>query len=182
MCIRDRDITDNDYWSEGGIVLGATGAANGTYSGGNFRVEANGDTGIGITAPTKELDVNGEVRVRTLPTAADTDQLVTADVNGNLRKVNSLKASKIFYPPSIAIDASTNGSFTVDLYQEYINQFGTPTVGSAGAPSAVPTYTRTELYYYVTFADPAVFNTGTMAIDANGNLSLIHISEPTRPY
>lgn len=42
----------------------------------------------------------------------------------------------------------------------------------------MPTYTRTELYYYVTFADPAVFNTGTMAIDANGNLSYTIIGQP----
>ena len=43
------------------------------------------------------------------------------------------KAARIFYPPSIAIDASTNGIQTIDLYQEYIDQFGSPTAGSAGA-------------------------------------------------
>ena len=29
------------------------------------------------------------------------------------------KAARVFYPPSIAIDASTNGSFNVDLYAQY---------------------------------------------------------------
>jgi len=55
------DLTDNDYWSEGGIVLGVTGAANGTYSGGNFRVEFDGDTGIGTITPdaSAQLDLAG---------------------------------------------------------------------------------------------------------------------------
>ena len=93
------------------------------------------------------------------------------------------KAARIFYPPSIAIDASTNGIQTIDLYQEYIDQFGSPTAGSAGAPSALPTYTRTELYYYVSYADPTVFETNPadpnfMTIDANGNLTIEVIAQP----
>ncbi|WP_373074599.1 hypothetical protein, partial [Zeaxanthinibacter enoshimensis] len=89
------------------------------------------------------------------------------------------KAARIFYPPSIAVDASTNGSFTVDLYAQYTAQFGTPTVASSGAPAAVPTYAATELYYYVTYADPAVFDTATMSIDANGVLSYDIIGQPS---
>lgn len=88
------------------------------------------------------------------------------------------KAARVFYPPSIAIDASTNGSFSVDLYTQYTAQFATPTVASTGAPAAVPSYTATELYYYVTYADPAVFNTATMSIDANGVLSYDIIGQP----
>jgi hypothetical protein len=89
------------------------------------------------------------------------------------------KAARIFYPPSIAVDASTNGSFSIDLYAQYTAQFGTPTVASAGAPAAVPTYGATELYYYVTYADPTVFNTATMAIDGNGVLSYDIIGQPS---
>ena len=88
------------------------------------------------------------------------------------------KAARVFYPPSIAIDASSNGTFSLDLYQEYINQYGSPTVGSAGAPAAIPTYGRTDLYYYVTYADPTVFDTGSMTIDANGNLSYTVQAQP----
>ena len=87
-------------------------------------------------------------------------------------------AARIFYPPSIAVDASINGSFTVDLYAEYISQYGSPTVSSAGAPVALPTYGATDLYYYVTYADPTVFNTATMSIDANGVLSYEIIGQP----
>ncbi|UCE68774.1 MAG: hypothetical protein JSW57_10065, partial [Flavobacteriaceae bacterium] len=88
------------------------------------------------------------------------------------------KAARIFYPPSIAIDASTNGvGFTVDLYQQYLDQFGTPAVSSPGAPAAVPTYGPTELYYYVTYADPGVFS--GMSIDANGVLTYNIIGQPS---
>jgi len=91
-------------------------------------------------------------------------------------------SGRIFYPPSIAIDASTNGPGSVDLYQEYINQYA-PTstpytdtfVASSGAP-AIPTYGRTELYYYVTFYDDTVF--GSVAIDANGNMSYNIVGQP----
>jgi hypothetical protein len=89
------------------------------------------------------------------------------------------KAARIFYPPSISVDASVNGSFSVDLYAQYIAQFGTPTVASAGAPAAVPTYAASELYYYVTYADPTVFNTATMSIDATGVLSYEIIGQPS---
>ena len=87
------------------------------------------------------------------------------------------KAARIFYPPSIAIDASTNGTgYTVDLYAQYTAQYGTPAVASAGAPAAVPTYGATELYYYVTYADPTVFD--NMSIDANGVLTYDIVGQP----
>ncbi|MEX0275351.1 MAG: hypothetical protein AB3N16_13330, partial [Flavobacteriaceae bacterium] len=76
------------------------------------------------------------------------------------------KAARIFYPPSIAIDASALANDqTIDLYQEYIDQFGSPTMASTGAPSAVPTYAKSELYYYVTYADSAVLNIDSISAD-----------------
>ncbi|MEL6190810.1 MAG: tail fiber domain-containing protein [Bacteroidota bacterium] len=47
----------------------------------------SGQVGLGTTAPTKKLDVNGQARVRTLPNGATTDFIVTAAANGNLRKM-----------------------------------------------------------------------------------------------
>jgi uncharacterized protein YjbI with pentapeptide repeats len=99
------------------------------------------------------------------------------DVIQDIAPITS-KAARIFYPPSIAVDASTNGNFSIDLYAQYIAQYGTPTVASAGAPAAVPTYAANEIYYYVTYADPTVFNTGTMSIDGNGVLSYTIIGQP----
>jgi hypothetical protein len=140
--------------------------------------------GIGTATPDALLDVEGgTVRFSDYGNNAVTGtatSLVGVEADGDLVEVNSLKASKIFYPPSIAVDASTNGTgFTIDLHAQYTAQYGTPTVGSAGAPAAVPTYGATELYYYVTYADPSVFDTGTMSIDANGILTYDIIGQPT---
>ncbi|WP_212748446.1 hypothetical protein, partial [Maribacter algarum] len=149
-----------------------------------FTDASTDQVGIGLNSPEAKLDVNGNARVRTLPAAADTDQLVSADVDGNLRKVNSLKASKVFYPPSITVDASTTGIKNIDLYDEYLTQFSMPTVGSTGAPLAVPFYGPTDLYYYVTYADPTVFETDIgdpnfPTIDADGNLTIEVENIPT---
>uniref|UniRef100_UPI0006859F44 collagen-like protein n=1 Tax=Arenibacter latericius TaxID=86104 RepID=UPI0006859F44 len=72
------------------------------------------------------------------------------------------KAARIFYPPSIAIDASTTGTGrTLNLYTEYTDQYSTPMVvsgsGASKAPTAIPTYANTELYYYITYYDNTVF-------------------------
>ena len=91
------------------------------------------------------------------------------------------KAARIFYPPSIAVDASANGTgFTEDLYPQYISSiWRPPTVSSAGAPAAVPTYAATDLYYYVTYADPAVFNANrAMHINASGVMTYDIIGQP----
>lgn len=98
------------------------------------------------------------------------------------------KAAKIFYPPSIAIDAGTisantaaPGDETKDLYQEYLDQFsltdGATSTFSAGAPSAIPTYLRTELYYYITYYDNSIFS--NVAVNANGELTYDIIAIPT---
>ena len=88
------------------------------------------------------------------------------------------KAARIFYPPSIAVNASTNVTGAqLNLYAQYTAQYGSPAVASAGAPAAIPTYGPTELYYYVTYADPLVFS--NMSIDANGVLTYDIIGQPT---
>ncbi|MEL4308065.1 hypothetical protein, partial [Joostella sp. CR20] len=89
-----------------------------------------------------------------------------------LEEVNKIsKAAKVFYPPSIAIDASTPSTEikTLDLYQQYKDQFATPAVSSAGAPSLIPTYSKSDLYYYVTEYDTNVFT--IIGIDADGIMS-----------
>ncbi|MDH7445060.1 hypothetical protein [Aquimarina sp. 2201CG14-23] len=90
------------------------------------------------------------------------------------------KAARVFYPPSIEIDASVNGTFSVDLYAMYTAQFGIPTAVSTGAPATVPLYAATDLYYYVTFADSSVFDTapGAMTITAAGVLTYTVIGQP----
>ncbi len=47
-----------------------------------------GNVGIGTNYPTQTLDVNGLTRIRLLPSGSTTDSLLTADENGNLRKMS----------------------------------------------------------------------------------------------
>jgi len=49
----------------------------------------NGQIGIATEDPTANLDVNGNTRIRTLPTGTSADEIVTTDANGNLRKVTA---------------------------------------------------------------------------------------------
>ena len=87
------------------------------------------------------------------------------------------KAARVFYPPSIAIDASANVTdATINLYNEYTAQFIGPTAKSTGAPDDIPTYAATDLYYYVTFADPSVF--ANITIDGNGIMEYDIIGQP----
>ncbi|MDX1326067.1 MAG: hypothetical protein R3299_00085, partial [Arenibacter sp.] len=106
----------------------------------------------------------------TIPTADGTETIVTAGneigVTGTGSADNPYVISNtrpnIFYPPSIAIDASTTGTGrSLNLYTEYTDQYATPMVasgsGATAAPAAIPTYANTELYYYVTYYDDTVF-------------------------
>lgn len=72
-----------------------------------------------------------------------------------------------FYMPSIPISTTTNGTFTLDLYNLYKTQFVTPKVKSTGAPASIPYFANaTDIYYYVSDYDPAVFS--NISISASG--------------
>ena len=47
-----------------------------------------GRLSVGSSSPTKELDVNGEVRIRDLPSGTGTDSVVTVNLLGELKKRN----------------------------------------------------------------------------------------------
>ena len=52
-----------------------------------MRIESNGNVAIGNATPSTKLDVQGNLRVRNLPTGNANDQLLVADANGNVKKV-----------------------------------------------------------------------------------------------
>ncbi len=146
--------------------------ANGTTSGQMMRW--NGSDWVLVQESANEVS----------NTAIDVDGDGTNETN--LQQVVSAiapitaKAARIFYPPSIAINATAlANNQTIDLYQQYLDQFGGTAsnfTASAGAPATVPTYARTELYYYVTFADPGVLNIDS--INANGVLQYDVVGTP----
>ena len=69
----------------------------------------------------------------------------------------------VFYAPSIALD-TTVGDHTVDLYQEYSSQFGAPKL-SSNVDTPLSTYTVSQLAYFITYIDTAVFTNATLAVD-----------------
>ncbi|MGS2741923.1 hypothetical protein ACVBDY_21995, partial [Sinomicrobium sp. M5D2P17] len=85
---------------------------------------------------------------------------------------------KFFYMPSIIFDTSTPANrLTRNLHQEYIDQFGTPVVSSAGAATPIPTLEANEVEYYITYYDTDVF--ANLSIDANGVLTYDVIGNAT---
>ncbi|WP_160114575.1 hypothetical protein [Aquimarina sp. AU474] len=109
------------------------------------------------------------------PVDVDGDGAMEATVEDVIQDIAPItsKAARIFYPPSITINASTTGTgFTEDLYDEYVDQFTlanpATSASSNGAPGTIPIYNRDELYYYVTFADPAVFSNITIGGTGDG--------------
>ncbi|MBL6663660.1 MAG: hypothetical protein ISP71_06090 [Flavobacteriales bacterium] len=69
----------------GGLIVQTINNTGGFVSN-HTTFSRDGNLGIGDTAPTKKLDVNGEVRIRTLNVGADTDEIVVADGTGVLKK------------------------------------------------------------------------------------------------
>lgn len=114
--------------------------------------------------PALDVDESGEATI--------TNETTVQEVIEAIAPITST-AGRIFYPPSIALDASTTGiKPDIDLYQEYLDQFGTPIAASNGSPAVIPTYGRNDLHYYVTFADEDVFgNPTTISITAGGIMS-----------
>ena len=53
-----------------------------------FSIFTLAQVGINTDEPTKTLDINGELRVRTLPSGDIIDEILVSDTNGNVRKVS----------------------------------------------------------------------------------------------
>lgn len=126
-----------------------------------------------------EVNLRTPIDVNEGGVSSPTNETTVEEVIQAIAPITSA-SGRIFYPPSIAIDASTNGTSSVDLYQAYIDQFSSPVVSSEAV--SIPIYSRTELYYYVTYADPSVFGNGTavqnMSVNTNGVLSYEIFNQP----
>ena len=172
------NFTDNTNFTTSDLTgpVGATGAAG--IDGATGATGATGAQGDPSTDDQTASEVNSDSPIDV--DGDGTNEATVEDVIQDIAPITSA-SGRIFYPPSIAIDASVTGTFTVDLYQQYLNQFDSPIASSEAVP--IPTYTRTELYYYVTEADINVFGNGTavqnMSIDSNGILSYQIFNQPT---
>lgn len=128
-----------------------------------------------------KLQVNGLVQSRGInqqsPAAGTSTRVVVADANGVLKTKKAATINQ-FYAPSALLPTSNSdmpsyvteagGVYTVDLYSFYSQQFSSP-VASSNASSSLETYTATELDYFVTYADQAVYT--NIAISTDGKLT-----------
>ena len=131
----------------------------------SWELTSSDNNNINLSTPIN-IDVDGD----------GTTEATVKDAIQDIVKIIS-KSAKIFYPPSIEIDASTTGkSRTVNLYKQYTDQYKTPAVASSGAPSSIPTYKAKELYYYVTYYDTDVF--ANVSVDKSGMMTYDVIAPP----
>jgi hypothetical protein len=92
-----------------------------------------------------------------------------------------------FYMPSIFLPLDTSDpayntstqTFTVDLHAQYVEQFSLALMASVRSPGAVtplPLHTSTELHYFVTYFDSAVFQ--NVMVDNHGVMTYQLVSSP----
>ena len=124
---------------------------------------------------TAEL-INNSVTTAKISSGGN-NKVLTTGASGTVGWTDRPIASRVFYPPSIAVDASSIGpKDPINLYTQYTAQFGSPAVSSVGAPTAIPTYDSGDLYYYVTYYDPTVF--ANVSISATGVMTYSVIAVP----
>lgn len=165
--------------------------------------------GVNTRTPTEELDVQGSVRIQTLP---KTGEGVTTNTSGSYDagKSTTFAPNKVvvtneqgvlgvmnaawplfFYMPSVLLPVETTdpsynsgtSTFTIDLYKLYTDQFNPagsgipspPAVQSAGA-TGLPVVAKTDLEYYVTYYDKAVFT--NVGLTNQGVLTYQLVSAP----
>ena len=178
--IDDNHLGTNDQTLTANRTIGLSGRSltfDGTQ---DVIIESDGDVGIGTAAPAARLDVdNGSVRfsdygvgtyMDTLASVGDAVHHLAVDANGDVVETNTVKSSKVFYPPAIVIDVSALATdVPLDLYAEYISRMGSPGISSTANP--IPTYTREELEYHVLDWDTSVFNIGPGDLTTDGVLT-----------
>jgi hypothetical protein len=71
----------------------------------------NGNAGIGTNSPTQRLDVNGQVRIRTINSGAATDSLLV--VNGGVVKSVSRSATVNTQTGNYTLTTSDNGAILI---------------------------------------------------------------------
>lgn len=142
-----------------------TNAANGlNSSNGTVRLGGTLSTATEIaTGTTNTLAVTG------LSSGLTTDNIVVAHPTTGVLKQMKAVMPKFFYMPSVVFDISVIGTYSRNLYNEYINQFATPAIKSAGAVEGIPTLLASQLEYYITYYDTNIFE--NLSIDQNGVLT-----------
>ncbi|MCC9041148.1 hypothetical protein LNQ81_00140 [Myroides sp. M-43] len=101
--------------------------------------------------------------------------VLTSDGNGgahweqatNGNGGSDIASPKFFYLPAIYVEMVSGQSNSIELYDEYKEQFGSPMLSSNGS-STLPVYDQDDLNYYVTYYDKNVFE--NVRLDSDGEL------------
>jgi len=168
--VLEENIQTDDYW------ISNDGDDEGIF------ITVDGTIGIGTDTPNAFFDVNGgTVKFSNYGSGTNTGTdtyVLSVDANGDIKEMNTVKSSKIFYPPAMTIDASAIvTSQTIDLHQQYTILYGAPAVKNPSAPTTIPTYLETELHYYIVDYDTSILDNVT--IDDNGVVTYDIIAVPT---
>lgn len=141
-------VTGLEPWYDGATNTPATTNAQNIYHAGNVGVALTATTTF---VPSATLDINGNARIRSLPTGANTDLLVTADANGNLRTLAAAKPSVLVIGLSAPVNslrgsAGNTNFFTngVVLVNTILNSAFVPLTAAVTLPSG--TYNITIVY------------------------------------
>ncbi|GAA4270709.1 hypothetical protein U6A24_00010 [Aquimarina gracilis] len=156
----------------------------GTTNGWQIATDDQFDDEVELRDPT--IDVNYDSAAGTGTTPIFITPAPETDVQEVIQAIAPItsKAGRVFFPPSIEIDASVNvNGETIDLYQAYLDQYSLNPPGtilsavSNGAPPRIPVYDADELYYYVTYADDTIFR--NISITELGVMTYDIIGQPT---
>lgn len=78
-----------------------------------------------------------------------------------------------FFMPSVVFNTTEKGTFSMDLYEKYKNQFENPKVKNQNAPNSVsPVAKATDLNYYVLDYDDQVFTINSISNDGVMNYTI----------
>lgn len=80
---------------------------------------------------------------------------------------SDIASPKFFYLPAIYVEMVSGRSTSIELYDEYKEQFGSPML-SSNESSTLPVYGKYDLNYYVTYYDKNVFE--DVKLDTDGEL------------
>lgn len=119
---------------------------------------------MGTTTPTKELDINGELRIRNIPSATSAPEVLTADVDGNIKKFETFLVSDVK-----SIVANTNvdyANFGINIADNIDLGLSTSAIIPANTealivikysvPIGISNFVTTEGYYGIRFLRNAI--------------------------
>ena len=132
--------------------------------------------GGALTKPTAiTTTAANTLAVAGLQTGTAIDRVVVADATSGVLKQMKATMPKFFYMPSIAMPTNPGhivsgdgfshsaGVFSVSLFARYDAQFRTPQAQNSTRTTTLPLLPATELDYYITYFDTAVFEAVTVS-------------------